>query len=551
MEYDVLIVGGGPAGLAAAIRAKQVAQDRGSDISVCVIEKGAEIGSHILSGNVFEPRALNELLPDWRERGAPLDTAVTDDRFYLLTKNSAVEVPPMLLPPTIDNHGNHVISLGNLCKWMGSQAEDMGVEVFAGFSAAEGVFNDGGALVGVQTADVGIDKAGKPKDTFQPGMILKGKQTILAEGCRGSLSEALMARYALREGRSPQQYGLGVKEVWELAEDKAKPGLVVHTVGWPLDAFTYGGSFMYHMKPNLLLLGLVVGLDYRNPYLSPYQELQRFKHHPAIRPLLEGGRCISYGARCLNEGGVQALPKLTFPGGVLTGCGAGFLNVPKIKGSHTAIKSGMLAGETVAKAIIDRGEAMDEGAELAEYQTNMEGSWVWQELQQVRNAKPAFKWGGLYGGLAYSGFTLNVTGGREPWTFTWNKKDCDTTDPKDRHTPIEYPKPDGKISFDLLENLVRSGTNHEHDQPAHLKVKPPLADVPVNVSWKQYAGPESRFCPAKVYEFLPDESSSGEMRLQINAQNCVHCKCCSIKTPQEYINWTVPEGGGGPAYSGM
>jgi electron-transferring-flavoprotein dehydrogenase len=549
MDFDIVIVGGGPAGLAAAIRAKQIAASAEQELSVCVVEKGAEIGAHILSGNCFEPRALNELFPDWKERGAPLDTPVTADAFYWLPNDKrAVWIPEQAvnLAPALRQHGNYIISLGQLTRWLAEQAEEMGVEIYPGFAASAPVFNEEGALAGVQLQDVGISKDGSAKDTFEPGMQLLGKQTILAEGCRGSLSEQIMERFSLREGVCPQHYGLGIKEVWELKEEKHQPGLVVHTVGWPLDQWTYGGAFIYHMKPNLLHIGMVVGLDYKNPYLSPYQEFQRLKTHPRIKALLEGGQCISYGARCINEGGIQAVPKLTFPGGMLTGCSAGFMNVPKIKGSHTAMKTGMLAGEAAAEALLAAGEEYAP-SEISKYDSDVRNSWVWEELTQARNFQPAWK-AGMFAGCAY-GATSLVARGKEPWTFRWEKKDHDYTKPAADSKKIEYPKPDGVYTFDILENLIRSGVNHEHDQPPHLKVKSEKTSVPLEVSLPKFDGPEGRFCPAKVYEYVPDEE--GNTKLNINAQNCVHCKCCSIKTPEEFIKWTVPEGSGGPQYSAM
>eukprot|EP00742_Colponemidia_sp_Colp-10_P003974 GILJ01004239.1.p1 GENE.GILJ01004239.1~~GILJ01004239.1.p1 ORF type:complete len:596 (+),score=71.44 GILJ01004239.1:43-1830(+) len=545
MEFDVVIVGAGPAGLGAAIRLKQLAIQNNQELSVCIVEKGAEVGSHILSGNVFEPRALNELIPDWKDKGAPLTTPVTQDSFHVMTSaSSSIKIPNMFLPKGLHNDGNYIISLSNLCKWLASQAEELGVEIYPGFSASEVVYEND-VVKGIATADLGIAKDGSVKDTFQRGMELRGKQTLFAEGCRGSLSELLMAKYNLREFSDPQTYGLGVKEIWEVDPAKHKAGTVQHTFGWPLDRQTYGGTFLYHMQPNLVLLGMVVGLDYKNPYLSPYEELQRWKHHPLIKNVIEGGNCISYGARCINEGGLQAIPKVTFPGGALIGCAPGFLDVPKIKGSHMAMKTGMMAAE----AVFDHLTTGKEGHEATEYIHKLGDSWVYKDLHAVRNVHPSFKYGNVAGFL-YSGLALHILKGREPWTWTHNTTDADATKKASECKPIEYPKPDGKISFDLLTNLARSGTNHEHDQPSHLKIKPGMESVPEQISLKEYAAPESRFCPARVYEYVPKEDSS-ELKLQINAQNCLHCKCCDIKTPKNYIKWTVPEGGGGPAYANM
>jgi electron-transferring-flavoprotein dehydrogenase len=550
MEYDCVIVGGGPAGMAAGIKLKQLAAKHGREISVCVVEKAAEVGAHILSGNVFQPTALDELFPDWRAQKALGEdpTPVKDDRFIFLTSaTGGISAPSALIPPTLHNDGNYIISLGKLVRWLGSKAEELGVEVYAGFPADEVLYDDKGRVVGVATRDMGIGKDGQPKDTFTRGMELRAKQTLFAEGARGSCSEQLMAKFDLRSKCDMQSYGLGIKEVWEVPAAKSQPGLVQHTFGWPLDPKTYGGSFLYHMNGNKVLIGFVVGLDYENPYLSPYQEFQRFKHHPKVAEHLEGGTCVSYGARVINEGGLQAIPKLTFPGGALIGCSAGFLNVPKVKGTHTAMKSGMVAAEAVYEAL---GKEPQEPVEVTAYAKNLEQSWVYTELKGVRNYAPAFKWG-LYAGVLYSGISGFILRGMEPWTLSKHGKsrDCDATKPAKDFKPIDYPKPDGVLSFDILTNLARSGTNHEGDQPSHLKIKPELKDTP-DISISEFAGPEQRFCPAKVYEYIENDKTK-KKELVINAQNCVHCKCCSIKMPKEYINWTVPEGGGGPAYEAM
>ncbi|RLN80354.1 hypothetical protein BBJ28_00012617 [Nothophytophthora sp. Chile5] len=564
MDYDVLLVGAGPASLAAAIRMKQLSAEKGTELSVCVVEKGAEVGSHIVSGNVFEPRALDELLPNWKELEAPLDTPVTKDQFLLLTENNHLPLPHFLLPKeevraSNHNDGNFIISLSKFVRWMGEQAEEAGVEIYPGFSASEVLYRDDGSVGGIATRDVGIGKDGKPKSTFARGMELRARVTLFGEGCRGSCSEEVMKKYNLREGVQPQTYGIGVKEVWRIPKEQHKPGLVQHSLGWPLQTKlmdqTFGGSFMYHMEDDLVQIGIVVGLDYENPYINPYEEFQRFKTHPAIRKYLEGGECVQYGARCLNEGGYHAIPKLSFPGGGLIGCSAGFLNGVKIKGTHTAMKSGMLAAEaayealtaTGAEPVAESGEINHEEAaiDISSYDGAVESSWIAEELKAVRNVHAGFHWG-FIPGLLYAGVATHVLKGKEPWTISNTVTDSEKTKPAKDFSPIAYPKPDGKLTFDLLSNLQRSGTNH-NDQPAHLRIKPEHTDVPSKVSFPVYAGPEQRFCPAKVYEYTDGSEANGVPQLVINAQNCVHCKCCSIKMPKEYINWTVPEGGGGPA----
>ncbi len=538
MEYDVVIVGAGPSGLAAAIRLKQLCAERGAERSVCVLEKGSEVGAHILSGAVLEPRALNELLPDWKALGAPLNTPAGEDRFLFLTGSRAVRLPT---PPQMHNAGNYIISLGNLCRWLGQQAEARGVEIYPGFAAAEVLYNQDGSVKGVATGDLGIGRNGEQTERYQPGMELHAKQTIFAEGCRGSLTKVLFERFRLRDGADPQTYGIGIKELWEVEPARHQAGLVVHTVGWPLDNATYGGSFMYHLETSQVAVGFVVGLDYQNPYLNPFEEFQRFKTHPAIRAIFEGGRRIAYGARALSEGGLQSLPKLTFPGGMLVGDTAGFLNVPKIKGTHTAMKSGMTAAEAVFEHLEAGG-----GPEAVGYPERLRHTWVWDELHRVRNIRPSFRWG-LYGGIAYSALDTYVLRGKAPWTLhhhpdhTQLKKASDCT-------PIQYPKPDGKISFDRLSSVFVSNTNHEEDQRSHLTLKD--ASVPISVNLALYDAPEQRYCPAGVYEIVRDGNGQ-HPRLQINAQNCVHCKTCDIKDPTQNINWVVPEGGGGPNYPNM
>jgi electron-transferring-flavoprotein dehydrogenase len=535
MVYDVVIVGAGPSGLAAAIRLKQLAAAAEREIAVCVVEKGSEVGAHILSGAVFEPKALDELIPAWREQGAPLVTPTAEDRFLLLTERRAWRLPT---PPQMANHGNYIISLGNLCRWLATQAEELGVEIYPGFAAAEVLYDDSGRVCGVATGDMGIGKDGEPTANYTRGVELRARETLFAEGCRGSLTKTLVHRFHLREGHDPQTYAIGIKELWEIAEDRHQPGLVVHTVGWPLDAGTYGGSFLYHLENRQVAVGFVIGLDYRNPFLNPFEEFQRFKTHPSIRPFFEGGRRVAYGARALNEGGFQSIPRLDFPGGALVGCAAGFVNVPKIKGSHTAMKSGMVAAEAVFRRL--SGET---GAEVGHA---LKESWVWEELRRVRNIRPSFRWG-LWAGLAYSALDTYVFRGNAPWTLHHHPDHLQLT-PATAARRIDYPRPDGKITFDRLSSVFISNTNHEEDQPAHLRLRDPRKAIDVN--YRLYDSPEQRYCPAGVYEIVRQDGA-GEPYLQINAQNCVHCKTCDIKDPKQNIDWVVPEGGGGPNYPNM
>ena len=542
MDYDVVVVGAGPAGLAAAIRLKQLAPDA----SVVVLEKGSEPGAHILSGAVMDPRAMDELFPDWKNRGAPLDQAVTGDDVLFLSETGSTRTPDWLVPRNLHNDGCYVVSLSNVVKWMAQQAEALGVEIFPGFAAAEVLFDVQGCVAGVATGNMGITKEGEPGENFQLGMELRGKYTVFAEGARGHLGKQLLARYKLTEGRDTQTFAIGIKELWEVPAEKAQPGRVVHTAGWPMAGDTFGGGFLYHLADNQVTLGFVIGLDYANPYLSPFEEMQRWKTHPAIRAHIEGGKRIGYGARAINNGTPQALPKTVFPGGALIGCDAGYLNAARIKGSHAAIKSGMLCAEAMAPALA-AGRAQDE---LTAYPEAFEKSWLNAELQQTRNFKLWFKKGKTVGQVM-TGVEqwllpkLGVTS--PPWTLHNHKADHEALQPASGFQPIAYPKPDGRLSFDRLASVFVSNTNHEENQPAHLTLND--ATVPVRINLAQFGGPESRYCPAGVYEFV--QNADGGDRLQINAQNCVHCKTCDIKDPTQNINWVVPQGGEGPIYQGM
>ena len=546
MEFDVLIVGGGPSGLATACRVSQLAQEKGQEITVCLVEKGSEIGAHILSGAVFEPRAMNELFPEWKEQGAPLNTAVKgDDIYYLTSSDKAQKVPNAFVPKTMHNEGNYIVSLGNVCRWLGERAEELGVEVYPGFAASEILYNEDGSVKGIATGDMGVGMDGQPKDSYMPGMELHAKYTIFAEGCRGHLGKQLISKFNLDAGKDPQHYGIGIKELWQIPPEQHQEGLVVHTAGWPLsESGSPGGTFLYHIENNQVVVGLITDLGYSNPHVSPFDEFQRYKHHPVVKQYLDGGDRISYGARAIAKGGLQSLPKMTFPGGLLVGCDAGTLNFAKIKGSHTAMKSGMVAAEEVVKALA----AERANDEITEYTKAFESSWVYEELHAQRNFGPAQHKFGNFIGSAYAFLDINIFNGKLPWTMRDPVPDYAQLKPASECKKIEYPKPDGKLSFDKLSSVFLSNTNHEEDQPCHLQLKD--ANIPLQQNLPKFDEPAQRYCPAGVYEIVESEED-GSKRFQINAQNCVHCKTCDIKDPSQNITWVTPEGTGGPNYPNM